>query len=134
MLSLPRDHVIDAGANIGYMTMLFSARIGANGIVHSFEPHPQVRAALERNVDRTNRRENVGRVIVHDCALGDRRESSELIETDYFAINQGTARIASTTKEDTRIRSYPVEIEALDSLFPDESFTLLKVDVEEFDG
>jgi FkbM family methyltransferase len=105
----PGDHVIDAGANIGYMTMLFAAKIGKTGVVDSFEPHPQVRATLQRNVDRINKRGSAGRVVVHDCALGDSRGKADLIETDYFAINQGTARIASTAKADTHnVRSHPV--------------------------
>jgi FkbM family methyltransferase len=116
------------------MTMLFAARTGRAGVVHAFEPHPKVRAALQRNVTRINQRGNAGRVVVHDCALGDSRGAAELIETDYFAINEGTARIASTAKADTRnVRSHPVQVETLDALFPSESFALLKIDVEEFE-
>ena len=129
------DQVIDAGANIGYMTMLFAARTGKAGVIHSFEPHPKVRATLQRNVDRIDQLGSAGRVVVHDCALGDSRGAAELIETDYFAINEGTARIASTAKADTQnIRSHSVQIETLDTLFPSESFALLKIDVEEFEA
>jgi FkbM family methyltransferase len=129
------DQVIDAGANIGYMTMLFAARVGETGAVHSFEPHPQVRATLQRNVDRINESGNAGRVVVHDCALGNSRGKAELIETDYFAINEGTARIASTVEADTpNVRSHPVQLETLDGLFPIESFALLKIDVEGFEA
>src|SRR5438876_809414 len=38
----PGDTVIDAGANIGYMTMLASFAAGPNGKVLSFEPHPDL--------------------------------------------------------------------------------------------
>lgn len=134
-LLAPGDHVIDAGANIGYMTMLFAAKIGETGVVHSFEPHPQVRATLQRNVDRINKRGSAGCVVVHDCALGDSRGRAELIETDHFAINEGTARIRSTAEVDTHnVRSHPVQVETLDSLFPSASFALLKIDVEEFEA
>ena len=133
-LLAPGDQIIDAGANIGYMTMLFAVRAGKTGVVHSFEPHPRVRATLQRNVDRVYQRGDAGRVVVHDYALGDSRGAAELIETDYFAINEGTARISSTAKADTQnIRSHPVQIETLDNLFPSESFALLKIDVEEFE-
>ncbi|HMG05097.1 MAG TPA: FkbM family methyltransferase, partial [Chthoniobacterales bacterium] len=134
-LLAPGGHVIDAGANIGYMTMLFAARVGKTGVVHAFEPHPQVCAKLQRNVDRIDQRGNAGRVVVHDCALGDTRGKAELIETDYFSINEGTARIASTAEAGTQgIRTHPVEVETLDGLFPNESFALLKIDVEEFEA
>jgi FkbM family methyltransferase len=130
----PGDQVIDAGANIGYMTMLFAARIGKTGVVNSFEPHPQVRATLQRNVDLINKSGSAGRVVVHECALGDSRGNADLIETDYFAINHGTAKIASpATTQPPNVRTHLVPIETLDSLFPRESFTLLKIDVEEFE-
>jgi FkbM family methyltransferase len=134
-LLAPGDQVIDAGANIGYMTMLFATRVGSTGVVHSFEPHPGVCAKLRRNVDRIDKRGQAGRVIVHDRALGDASGKAELIETDYFAINEGTARIASNAEADTHnIKSHPIQVETLDSLFPSESFALLKIDVEEFEG
>lgn len=134
-LLAPDDQVVDAGANIGYMTMLFAARVGNTGVVHSFEPHPQVCAMLRRNVDRIDKTGNAGRVVVHDCALGDARGKAQLIETDYFAINEGTARLASTSEADTgSIKSHQVPVETIDGLFPTESFALLKIDVEGFEA
>lgn len=134
-LLAPGDHVVDAGANIGYMTMLFAGKIGETGVVHSFEPHPQVRARLQRNVNRITQGGGAGRVVVHDCALGDAPGTAELIETDWFAFNEGTARIASTAAPDTpNLRSHSVAVETLDGLFPNESFALLKIDVEEFEA
>src|SRR5262245_31446399 len=46
------DRVVDAGANIGYMTSLFAARVGRTGHVDSFEPHPQLLLRLRQNVAR----------------------------------------------------------------------------------
>ena len=134
-LLAPGDHVLDAGANIGYMTMLFAAKVGKTGVVHSFEPHPQVCAALRRNVDRIDKTGNARRVVVHDCALGDARGKAQLIETDYFAINEGTARLVSASEADTgSTKSHQVPVETLDDLFPTESFALLKIDVEGFEA
>src|SRR2546423_11920523 len=59
------DRVIVAGANIGYMTMLFAARIGATGLVHAFEPHPRVVDRLKRNLDRISRHLGAARAIIH---------------------------------------------------------------------
>lgn len=134
-LLAPGDQVLDAGANLGYMTMLFAARIGSSGVVHSFEPHPQVCAKLRRNVDRIHQHENAGRVVVHECALGDSRGTAALIETDYFALNEGTAKIASAAEADApNVRRHSIPLETLDSLFPTESFALLKIDVEGFEA
>lgn len=134
-LLAPGDQVLDAGANLGYMTMLFAARIGSNGIVHSFEPHPQVCAKLRRNVDRIHQHENAGRVVVHECALGNSCGTAALIETDYFALNEGTAKIASAAEADApNVRRHSIPLETLDSLFPTEAFALLKIDVEGFEA
>src|SRR5215208_5948792 len=40
------DHFIDAGANIGYFTLLTANIVGPNGRVDAFEPHPLNRARL----------------------------------------------------------------------------------------
>src|SRR4051812_24657786 len=113
----PGDHVIDAGANIGYMTMLFAARVGETGLVHAFEPHPRVLNRLQRNVDRISRRPAAGRAIVHSCALGDSHGNAELIETGYFSISEGTAKIATTETAADKTRSHSVPVETLDELF-----------------
>lgn len=42
--------VIDAGANIGEITLLAAKKVGASGKVYSFEPLPEVSAKLEKNV------------------------------------------------------------------------------------
>jgi FkbM family methyltransferase len=129
----PGDHVIDAGANIGYMTMLFAARVGETGLVHSFEPHPRVLNRLKRNLDRISRRPGAGRAIVHPCALGDSHGNAELIETGYFSISEGTAKIATTETAADKIQTHSVDVETLDELFPNEHFALLKIDVEGFE-
>lgn len=129
----PGDHVIDAGANIGYMSLLFAAKVGKNGVVHSFEPHPTVGERLERNVRRTETRGDYARVAVHHHALGATRGTAELFENDYFATNQGTASIANVPSENETRRSHSVAVEKLDDLFPIESFALLKIDVEGFE-
>ena len=129
----PGNHVIDAGANIGYMTMLFADRIGETGLVHACEPHPRVLNRLQRNVDRISRRPAAGRAIVHPCALGDSHGNAELIETGYFSISEGTAKIATTETAADKTRSHSVPVETLDELFPNEEFALLKIDVEGFE-
>src|SRR2546423_976345 len=130
----PGDHVIDAGANIGYMTMLFAARIGETGLVHAFEPHPRVLRRLKRNVDRISRHSGASRALVYPCALGDSPGNAELIETGYFSISEGTARIATTETGADKIGSHSVQVETLDGLFPNQEFALLKIDVEGFEA
>ena len=44
------DAVVDAGAHIGYMTILSALASGPSGHVVAWEPHPELFAVLERNV------------------------------------------------------------------------------------
>ena len=124
------DQVLDVGANIGYMTNLFSSKVGANGIVHSFEPHPTIRQKLEANVKRLAQTPGTAPVTIHPCAVGNVRGTAELAETGHFGLNQGTAHLVSSTEEPVTTPRYQVHIEVLDEIFPAASFTLLKIDVE----
>lgn len=47
---VPGTTVADVGAHIGYDTLLMARRVGPAGSVLSFEPDPQNRARLQRNV------------------------------------------------------------------------------------
>src|SRR5262249_40368249 len=67
----PGDLAVDVGANVGYMTTLFAARVGSQGRVESFEPHPGVFARLRQNMDSLRRAgPPAAEVTLHECALG----------------------------------------------------------------
>ena len=123
----PGDQVVDAGANIGYMTSVFAARTGRAGKVHSFEPHPQIRKKLAANVARFGK--TFAGVNIYGVALGDLTGTAQLVEADAFATNQGTAFIADE-KTSANAVSHQVEVKRLDELFLDEKFGLIKIDVE----
>lgn len=63
----PGDVVVDAGANIGYLSGLFSAWVGPSGSVHAFEPVPETFQLLVHNA-RVLRWTNVQ---LHPFALSD---------------------------------------------------------------
>lgn len=46
----PGDVVFDIGANVGLYTRLFAQLVGANGVVHAFEPTSQIFGCLVRNL------------------------------------------------------------------------------------
>jgi FkbM family methyltransferase len=59
----------DVGANIGYFTTLLADRVGLEGHVEAFEPHPETFARLERNISRQTK---AGRSVqIHNTALSD---------------------------------------------------------------
>ncbi len=44
------DRVLDAGANLGYFSLVAAARVGASGRVYAFEPEPRNYRLLQANV------------------------------------------------------------------------------------
>jgi FkbM family methyltransferase len=124
------DHVLDAGANIGYMTSLFAAKVGKQGVVHSFEPHPEIRKKLTANISRISQNGASAQVQVHAFALGDASGTASLVETESFATNQGSAFLAENSAAETAAARHTVEVRRLDEVVPSGNFQLLKIDVE----
>ncbi len=136
------DTAIDVGANLGYMTSLMSAKVGATGCVVAVEPHPELYQELLTNIHLW---QQIGFVNVQaeNLALGDRTGEAILrIPTD-FGYNRGLAslipdhagdHVATTTEQ-----IYRVQLRQLDDLVNDQlahkqlvsdRIGLLKIDVE----
>jgi len=64
----PGMTVVDAGANVGFYTVLFSRAVGTSGAVHAFEPDPFCASILRDRLRRLVPDENV---LVEEAALGD---------------------------------------------------------------
>jgi FkbM family methyltransferase len=132
----PGDLAVDVGANIGYMTSLFAARVGPSGRVEAFEPHPRIFAQLERNAHSFVPASGAVRTSLRDIALGSRDGYALLIEPPVFGINEGTSTVARETVAPELGGGNGIEVRSarFDSLFPDERVELAKVDVEGFEG
>lgn len=126
------DMVVDVGANIGYMTTLFAARVGPTGRVEAFEPHPRIFAELKRNVDPPGARRDAATVRLHCSALGKHNGAARLFEPDIFGLNEGAATLARTALE-LATSSISVPVARLDTVLSGERIRLLKVDVEGFE-
>lgn len=61
----PGDHVIDAGANWGYHTLMMSRLVGDEGVVWAIEPDKYASQFLTRNIEKNN----VANIRFHDDAL-----------------------------------------------------------------
>ena len=112
----PGDLVIDAGANIGYMSVL-AATAGAHVI--AFEPNP---ATPARSFDRTSAR-------VAKCAPSHWARGvipASLIPPDPAAHNNGLGRLGS----DAEPGAVPVQVDTLDDELQGRSVAILKIDVE----
>ena len=112
------DRSIDAGANIGHLTLVASRRVGSSGEVIAIEAHPQVFGYLEANVA-LNR---VGNVQAIHCALG--AESGEVAFTSRRSDDQ------NYISADGAVR---VPMRTLDDVVEPGPIRLLKLDVEGYE-
>lgn len=128
LFSLLRDDytVLDAGANIGYLTLHFAKTCRR---VYSFEPDSKTFSDLARNVAEnpfTN-------ITLFQKALGETAGNYTLYK--LYINNPGANRILTTPPE-SLAASEKVEVTTLDTLFEQgqfEKIDLMKVDVEGFE-
>jgi FkbM family methyltransferase len=112
---------VDAGANIGFYTVLAAKRVGAEGKVIAIEMMPDTAAILRQHV-RLNRLDNVEIV---EKALSDRDGSQ--ITAHVPEGKYGQASIAGLA----RGRAVTVETATLDAVLKDTpSISLMKMDLE----
>jgi FkbM family methyltransferase len=127
----PRDTVVDAGANVGYMTLLAGHAAGPGGRVLSFEPHPDLFAVLKRNVADARAKWKVAGFETHQAALGESPGVADLHLPADFDTNDGVARIGSGAVAGGR--SLTVRVTTLDAALREEGASVLKLDVEGFE-
>lgn len=70
----PGDTFLDIGANVGFFSLCASRRVGEKGAVYAFEPAPETRKSLNRNLELNG----VRNVITVPVALSDSMGSGEL--------------------------------------------------------
>lgn len=125
------DHVVDAGANIGYVTAMLARWVGTEGRVFSFEPVPETYDLLQHNMASLR----LEQVKLFNCALsatdGEAVMSVPRYEAGYE--NPYEARIVGggdVAPEDGR--RVAVVMRRLDSALSGEgeAITFLKIDVE----
>lgn len=123
------DTVIDAGANVGYMTVLAATAAGRGGRVLAFEPHPDLFAVLQQNAAYAMR--SGCRVEARQVALGETRGHALLRIPQSFADNDGMATLVDGVPASAE--SVQVGVERLDDVI-DTGASVLKLDVEGFEA
>ena len=123
----PGDRFVDAGANIGYFTMLAASVVGDSGRVDAFEPQPDNRARL---IEHLQRNELADRVRVHPLALGDRDDT---VTIHYYIdrLNHGSSTLF--VEPDARTRRVEVPMRRMDDVLADVDTApvrLVKMDIE----
>jgi len=123
----PGDHVVDAGANIGYFTLLASGCVGPTGRVDAIEPQPKNHARLVANVANNGAPTQVR---LHALALADRagHTSIHAYPEDDKQHNHGCASMFPEPGFATR--AAVVSTVRLDELLAETNPALIKLDVE----
>lgn len=121
-LTKANDTVIDAGANIGYMTGVLAAAL-QRGQIYSFEPHPKIFADLQDNVRSFRRSFPTVTFHLRGVALSDHSGTVTMSTPSDFAVNQGRAQV-------TNGGDIIVDSVTLDDTFEQEMVSVLKLDVE----
>ena len=124
----PGDAVVDAGAHIGYMTILSALASGPSGQVVAWEPHPELFAVLERNVAEAAPRRRLARITLRNAALGRTPGRAELVIPDGAASNDGTSHLAHAGIPAGQ--SVSVKVETIDEILGDARVGVMKLDVE----
>lgn len=129
---LPRKGIIiDAGANIGIMTALFSRQF-PQAVVHAFEPMPPNYKALSRVVGLLRCKN----VILHPAGLGAHEQMVRMRLPIVGGINQqGISHVLDGRDVDHSGHDYTVQLTTIDQQFPesDQPVVGIKVDVEDYE-
>ena len=117
------DVVVDAGANIGIYSQFLARRVGATGIVHSFEPSPENFKRLQSAT------RNLANVRLSQAAVGEFSGRAVLYLSDKLNVDHRTY----TTEGDSR-RTVSIDIMALDDYFkPGQRVDLVKMDIQGYE-
>ena len=122
----PGMTIVDAGANVGYYTLMGSAAVGPSGHVFAFEPSPYAVKKLREAIDE-NKIENV---TIVESALGDFDGVGQLYVPDQDRGNHTPSMVAQNFPPTS------IAITTLDSFLRKRGVRrveLLKLDVEGFE-
>jgi FkbM family methyltransferase len=128
----PGDVVVDVGANLGYMSSLAAARVGPEGKVLSFEPHPRAYRLLQRNAARWRKLDGVGEVELHREALSDAAGEGLLVfgGSSEFDMAVASLRTEGGADPDVGAEEVLVPLTRLDEVSAVDRIGVLKIDVE----
>ena len=139
----PGMTVLDIGAHVGYYSRKFSEKVGKNGRIISFEPHPKTYQTLQRNID------HLSNITSFQIALAEKEGQAEL--HDYLVMSasgslnydpsiedlqksiQSKQDVAPRLSDDFEPKTYIVKTRPVDDCLADlniETVDLIKMDIE----
>ncbi len=125
----PGETALDIGANVGYVSSIMAARVGLQGRVLAFEPHPGLCEELRTNVSAWHALYR--HVEVYETALSERSGNGSLCVPRAFNENRGLAQVLPLAAREAGETSFPIELRRLDDIWENDSpIALMKIDVE----
>jgi len=121
----PGDTAIDVGSHVGHHGVTMRDRIGPDGSLFLFEPHPKNSALIERTIDH-NGWQNIELV---RKGLYDEEAVFPLVENE---VNTGAVQL-ETDEERAAVETYEIETMRLSEFLEDRAIDrvdLMKIDVE----
>ncbi len=112
---------VDAGANIGFFTMMAASLVQEEGQVFAFEPNPDncelIRKSIEKN--------HFNNVRVYQNAIAEAKQTFD------FSVDISNGRILHESYTDSGLANYEVQAITLDEILADLSqLDLIKMDIE----
>jgi len=116
------DVVIDAGAHLGFFSVLASSKIGGHGKCFSFEPMDSTRELLKENL----RLNNVTNVEVYPYALGDCNQKIDFFASSDYAPNAS----GYFQNEGKKLKVNEIKLDDFVEKFKLEKLNFIKADIE----
>lgn len=121
------DHFVDAGANIGYLTLIAAQCVGPTGRVDAIEPDPRNIDRLEEHLHLNDLRDAVN---VHPFALSDHRGSVTLYRWPEDDPKHNHGCISLFTDHSDTAESVTAKCHTLDQVLDGAIPRLIKMDIE----
>ena len=123
----PNSAVVDAGANYGQMSILFS-KVYSNVLVYSFEASPFVYNILKKNIELNSKN-----IKIFNCILSDRVGEEYLVKPDINKYRTyGSVEVEFSTNKNFLYEKKTL-IKKIDDFEYEKKISLMKIDVEGWD-
>lgn len=120
--------VLDIGANSGYYTILTASKIGDEGLVLSFEPHPDAYELLQKNA-LINNLDNL--IQSYQICLGEEDGETEFYLTEESSFSGISATGRAKIKEKVKLPIYRLDTFLAKLNIP--TVDIIKIDVEGYE-
>ena len=131
-LTCQGETCLDIGANYGLMTGLLAKASGPKGKVIVFEAHPEIFTDLKKNILKWRDLHSIAEIQMENLGVSDQQGEAELVITNEFDSNHGSASIYNQTDENLIKKRITVKTTTLDDYFAptEQTIGVCKIDIE----